>query len=55
MRPGITGLGQTFARYEANFSERASYDADSFNEIALKTDLLIMLKTVNVVLKGKGC
>jgi lipopolysaccharide/colanic/teichoic acid biosynthesis glycosyltransferase len=54
MRPGITGYWQTSVRNESSFRQRASYDADYFQDISLGTDLDIVRRTFAVVLKATG-
>ena len=54
MRPGITGLWQTSARNEASFSERAQFDTAYFGELSFLTDIRILFRTVDVVVKGTG-
>jgi exopolysaccharide production protein ExoY len=54
MRPGITGYWQISERNETSFRQRASYDADYFADLSLKTDLTIVAKTFGVVVKATG-
>lgn len=54
LRPGITGFWQISERNETSFTERAPFDAQYFRELSFKTDLLVMLKTFTVVVKGTG-
>lgn len=54
MRPGITGYWQISERNETSFRQRASYDADYFADLSLKTDLSIVAKTFGVVMKATG-
>ncbi|TNF20565.1 MAG: sugar transferase [Rhodobacteraceae bacterium] len=54
MRPGITGIWQTSARNETSFSERAIFDARYFRELSFATDLRLIAKTFQVVVKGTG-
>lgn len=55
MRPGVTGLWQTSVRNLSSFSERAAYDRAYHQQVSLKTDVGIILKTVKVVASGTGC
>ncbi len=55
MRPGITGFWQISVRNESSFAERATFDTAYLREMSLKTDLLVMLRTVRVVIWGTGC
>lgn len=54
MRPGITGLWQVSERNEASFAQRAFYDSQYLDELSLKSDLTLMLKTVSVVVRANG-
>jgi len=55
LRPGITGLWQIQARNASSFADRGEYDARYFRTLSLRTDLRIILQTVQVVLRGTGC
>ena len=55
VRPGITGFWQISDRNETSFADRVFYDARYNNKLSLKTDVKILLATVNVVLRGTGC
>ncbi len=55
LRPGITGFWQISARNKSSFADRASFDADYLNDLSMRTDLKVMLRTVGVVLRGTGC
>ncbi|OGK35906.1 hypothetical protein A3A93_01260 [Candidatus Roizmanbacteria bacterium RIFCSPLOWO2_01_FULL_38_12] len=54
VKPGITGLWQVSGRSEINFDERIVMDSMYVDEISLKNDLMIILKTPLVMLTGKG-
>jgi undecaprenyl-phosphate galactose phosphotransferase len=54
MRPGITGLWQINGRNEKTFAERARLDALYAYNWSTFADLVIMLKTLPVVLAGRG-
>jgi len=54
MRPGLTGLWQVSKRNQSLFTERVRFDNVYFRMQSLKTDLLILSKTVGVVLRGTG-
>ncbi|WP_442920422.1 sugar transferase [Marinovum sp. 1_MG-2023] len=54
MRPGITGIWQTSARNDSSFSDRAIFDARYFRELSFLTDLRLIGRTFQVVLKGTG-
>ena len=55
LRPGITGYWQTAGRNKTTFAARADFDTVYEEGVALSTDLRILLRTVNVVVKGTGC
>jgi lipopolysaccharide/colanic/teichoic acid biosynthesis glycosyltransferase len=55
MRPGITGFWQTSVRNLSSFSERATYDRQYYQNLSLKTDVTLILRTVKVVATGTGC
>ncbi len=55
LRPGITGFWQISVRNESSFAQRAKFDAAYLRQMSLKTDILVMLRTVRVVLCGTGC
>lgn len=54
LRPGLTGLWQVSDRNETSFAERASFDSRYFSMVSLSQDLSILLRTVNVVMRGTG-
>ena len=54
VRPGLTGLWQVNGRNHTSFAERAWWDAYYVSHWSIKMDLAILLKTVWVVLSGKG-
>ena len=54
VKPGITGLWQVSGRSEINFDERIVIDAKYVDEISLKNDIMIILKTPLVMLTGRG-
>lgn len=54
LRPGLTGFWQISDRNECDFRDRVHYD-DAYNRsVSLKTDLVVMLRTVSVVIRGTG-
>jgi lipopolysaccharide/colanic/teichoic acid biosynthesis glycosyltransferase len=55
LRPGITGLWQISERNETSFAERAGFDSKYIASLSLPRDLLILVKTIGVVLRGTGC
>jgi exopolysaccharide production protein ExoY len=54
LRPGLTGLWQISSRNETSFAGRATYDTDYAGRVSLLTDLLVLVATVRVVLRGTG-
>ncbi|WP_246107430.1 sugar transferase [Puniceibacterium confluentis] len=54
LRPGITGFWQTSLRNESSFAERATFDTAYLRQMSLKTDLVVLLRTVRVVINGTG-
>ena len=54
LRPGITGLWQISDRNETSFAERSVYDTAYYRALSLRTDLVVMIRTVGVVLRGTG-
>ena len=55
MRPGITGMWQVSGRSEIqNFEEVVELDCQYIDEWSISLDIKILLKTVLVVLTGKG-
>lgn len=54
VRPGITGLWQVTGRSEISYPERKYIDLAYIRNKSIKLDLKIFLKTIKVVLAGKG-
>ncbi len=54
VRPGITGLWQVSGRNETTYAERVAMDAYYVRNWSPWLDLVILVKTVWVVLTGKG-
>jgi lipopolysaccharide/colanic/teichoic acid biosynthesis glycosyltransferase len=54
MLPGLTGFWQISNRNECRFVNRARYDNAYFGSMSLGTDLVVLLRTVSVVLRGTG-
>lgn len=54
MRPGLTGPWQVSDRNQSSFAGRAEFNSEYARRMSLPTDLLIMLMTVWVVLRGTG-
>ena len=54
VRPGITGLWQVRGRSDISFKRLVRWDIWYINNWSFWLDLIIMLRTVPVVIKGKG-
>ena len=54
VKPGVTGLWQINGRSDTSYSERVRLDVQYAKTGTLRTDLIILLKTVAVVLLGRG-
>lgn len=53
--PGLTGVWQVSGRSDTkNFEDIVKMDVDYINNWSLKKDVLILFKTVDVVLRGRG-
>lgn len=53
-KPGVTGLWQISGRSEVTFDERMHMDMDYFRKNNLKTDVKILRKTVEKIVKREG-
>lgn len=54
VRPGLTGLWQISGRNDVSYDERVRLDTHYVRNLSFATDLLILLRTVRVVLTGRG-
>ncbi|MBL6939882.1 MAG: sugar transferase [Alphaproteobacteria bacterium] len=54
VRPGITGLWQVSGRSDVTFDRMMSLDIEYVEKLSFAQDVVIMLKTVGVVLRGSG-
>jgi len=52
--PGITGLWQISGRNDISYAERVRLDVEYARSKSVKTDLMIMCKTVPAVLQARG-
>lgn len=52
--PGITCLWQVSGRSDINFAGQVKLDVEYIESQSLKTDIIILLKTIPAVLLGKG-
>lgn len=54
MRPGLTGFWQISNRNNCRFAGRARYDHAYLNAMSLRTDFVVLWRTIGVVLRGTG-
>ena len=54
VRPGITGWAQVNGGYDLSPREKLEYDMYYINNRSIKLDILIIFKTFQVILNGKG-
>jgi exopolysaccharide production protein ExoY len=54
IRPGLTGPWQVSGRSEGSYSTRVTLDTRYAQRLSLRTDLIILLRTVKVVLLRRG-
>lgn len=54
IKPGVTGLWQINGRSDTSYSERVRLDVLYAKTGTLRTDLIILIKTVAVVMLGRG-
>ncbi|MCB1840874.1 MAG: sugar transferase, partial [Alphaproteobacteria bacterium] len=54
VRPGITGLWQVSGRNETTFERRVYWDSWYVRNWSIWGDIVIMIKTLNVVATGHG-
>tara|TARA_R100000935_G_scaffold16979_1_gene33538 strand:- start:590 stop:1294 length:705 start_codon:yes stop_codon:yes gene_type:complete len=54
VRPGISGLWQVSGRSDTSYDERVALDVQYARQHSLWGDLKILLRTVGVVLRGRG-
>lgn len=54
LRPGLTGFWQISSRNSTSFAGRAAFDGRYNRRLSLYTDVLVILATVRVVLRGTG-
>lgn len=54
VRPGITGWAQINGRNSISWEKKFEYDVWYVNNISLKTDFTIIIKTIHIVFGGKG-
>ncbi len=54
VRPGLTGLWQVSGRSNCSYPERVSLDEQYLRNCSLWNDTIIIVKTIKVVLSGRG-
>lgn len=54
VRPGLTGLAQANGRNLVNWDYRFKLDLEYVNNVSLKMDLSVIIKTISIVLKREG-
>jgi Undecaprenyl-phosphate galactose phosphotransferase WbaP len=54
VRPGLTGLWQVSGRSDADYADRVAFDTYYLQSWSVWLDLWVLLKTVDVVINGKG-
>lgn len=54
VKPGLTGLAQVNGGYDLNPAQKLNYDKNYIASYNFKTDLLILLQTVRVIVTGDG-
>jgi putative undecaprenyl-phosphate galactose phosphotransferase len=52
VRPGLTGLWQVSGRNEISFDERVQIDCKYVEKLSVWGDVVILLRTIGIVLKG---
>lgn len=54
VKPGLTGLAQIQGGYLLKPSEKILYDIEYIENLSFKNEIIILLKTISVILKGEG-
>jgi exopolysaccharide production protein ExoY len=54
LRPGITGFWQVSDRNQSSFASRAIYDAEYARSMCFSVDMIVLLKTIETVVRGTG-
>lgn len=54
VRPGLTGLAQVTGRNATTWDQRLALDCRYVDELSLRVDIKILIRTVQVVLKRSG-
>ena len=55
LRPGITGPWQISERNDSSFADRAKFDASYNKTLSPRSDFVLLVGTIGVVLRGTGC
>jgi exopolysaccharide production protein ExoY len=54
LRPGLTGLWQISDRNNCTFAKRAEFDTEYEQCVSLRTDVVVLFKTIGAVAHGTG-
>ena len=54
VRPGLTGLWQVSGRNDLDYETRVALDVEYVESYSFRIDLIILMKTIRVVLEGRG-
>ena len=54
VRPGITGYAQCHGRNDVTWDDKLAMDIWYVNHVSLKTDIMIIMKTIKAVLKRES-
>jgi lipopolysaccharide/colanic/teichoic acid biosynthesis glycosyltransferase len=54
VRPGITGWAQINGRNVIEWEQKLEFDLEYVNQMSFRMDLLILMRTVDIVLRRKG-
>jgi exopolysaccharide production protein ExoY len=54
VRPGVTGLWQVSGRSELGYKNRVALDAFYAQHLCLRTDLVILAQTIDIVVRQRG-
>ena len=54
LKPGITGLGQVYGRFNKSYEDVYRLDLQYFKNASFLLDLKILFKTISIVFSGRG-
>ena len=54
VRPGLTGLWQISGRNDTSYEERIAFDVEYARTWSVASDILILLRTFEILTHGKG-